>query len=183
MASYFRSLYSHSLLKDLIAPCRLNCATINRGTGTVVPDTCSSRPPPSRQRTSFVQESQGKPRYLQSLEFRRYRHTFHSSRFGHSPSMAVISSELAGPVPGHPVHKPTDINGGGLGKNSLLGTNAKNENLLVVSPYDEEPHLLDLRTLDAGSQILAKALVGLECLRADYATAPYVETFNVSASN
>jgi len=97
--------------------------------------------------------------------------------------MAVIPSELAGPVPGHQVHKPTDINGGGLGKKFLRGTNAKNENLLVVSPYDEEPHLLDLRTLDVGSQILAQALVGLECLRSDYATAPYVETFNVSTSN
>jgi hypothetical protein len=52
------------------------------------------------------------------------------------------------------------------------------EDLLVVSPYDELPHLLDLRTLDTANQLLAKALVGLKCLRVDYATAPYVETFN-----
>jgi hypothetical protein len=51
---------------------------------------------------------------------------------------------------------------------------------LVVSPYDEEPHLLDLRTLDIPNQLLAKALVGLACLRDDYATAPYVEIFNWS---
>ncbi|QSZ29882.1 hypothetical protein DSL72_004400 [Monilinia vaccinii-corymbosi] len=49
---------------------------------------------------------------------------------------------------------------------------------LVVSPYDEKPHLLDLETLDKPNQLLARALVGLKCLRADYATAPYIETFN-----
>lgn len=52
------------------------------------------------------------------------------------------------------------------------------KNLLVVSPYDEKPHLLDLRTLDVPNQLLAKALVILKCLREDYATAPYVEIFN-----
>lgn len=51
-------------------------------------------------------------------------------------------------------------------------------NFLVVSPYDERPHLLDLRTLDIPNQLLAKALVILKCLREDYATAPYVEIFN-----
>ncbi|TVY25797.1 UPF0643 protein [Lachnellula hyalina] len=56
--------------------------------------------------------------------------------------------------------------------------NGKNENLLIVSPYEEEPHLLDLRTLDSANQILAQALTGLKCLRSDYATAPYVEIFN-----
>ncbi|KAI9644926.1 hypothetical protein NHQ30_006960 [Ciborinia camelliae] len=49
---------------------------------------------------------------------------------------------------------------------------------LVVSPYDEKPHLLDLQTLDKPNQLLARALVGLKCLREDYATAPYIETFN-----
>ncbi|KAJ8058308.1 hypothetical protein OCU04_012500 [Sclerotinia nivalis] len=49
---------------------------------------------------------------------------------------------------------------------------------LVVSPYDEKPHLLDLETLDTPNQLLARALVGLKCLREDYATAPYIETFN-----
>lgn len=53
-------------------------------------------------------------------------------------------------------------------------------NLLIVSPYHELPHLLDLRTLDTANQLLAKALVRLECLRDDYATAPYTEIFNWS---
>ncbi|KAB8291134.1 hypothetical protein EYC80_009822 [Monilinia laxa] len=52
---------------------------------------------------------------------------------------------------------------------------------LVVSPYDEKPHLLDLETLDKPNQLLARALLGLKCLREDYATAPYVETFNWQA--
>lgn len=51
-------------------------------------------------------------------------------------------------------------------------------NLLQVSPYEEKPHLLDLETLDIPNQLLAKALVHLQALRHDYATAPYVETFN-----
>lgn len=62
----------------------------------------------------------------------------------------------------------------------LSSIGAKNDNLLVVSPYDEVEHLLDLRTVDTANQLLAKALVGLKCLRDDYATAPYVEIFNVS---
>lgn len=49
---------------------------------------------------------------------------------------------------------------------------------LVVSPYTEQDHLLDLDTLDAENRILATALLGLKCLRADYATAPYKDTFN-----
>lgn len=55
---------------------------------------------------------------------------------------------------------------------------SNDENFLVVSPYDELPHLLDLRTVDTANQLLAKALVGLKCLRGDYATAPYTEIFN-----
>jgi len=57
-------------------------------------------------------------------------------------------------------------------------THGKDQDLLIVSPYDEEPHLLDLRTLDTANQFLAKALTGLKCLRDDYATAPYIEIFN-----
>jgi len=56
----------------------------------------------------------------------------------------------------------------------------KDENFLVVSPYDEKPHLLDLRTLNTANQLLAKALVGLKCQRDDYATAPYPSIFNWS---
>ncbi|KAI0396398.1 hypothetical protein F5Y17DRAFT_119009 [Xylariaceae sp. FL0594] len=51
-------------------------------------------------------------------------------------------------------------------------------NLLTVSPYTDKEHLLDLRTLDMENAILAQALVHFKCLRADYATAPYADTFN-----
>ncbi|KAK3352837.1 hypothetical protein B0T25DRAFT_194973 [Lasiosphaeria hispida] len=49
---------------------------------------------------------------------------------------------------------------------------------LVVSPYTEQDHLLDLETLDVENQLLALSLAELECLRDDYATAPYLEIFN-----
>lgn len=49
---------------------------------------------------------------------------------------------------------------------------------VVASPYTEADHLLDLETLDAENQMLAEALVGLKCLRDDYATAAYADTFN-----
>lgn len=57
----------------------------------------------------------------------------------------------------------------------------QSENMLVVSPYDEEPHLLDLTTLDVSNQLLAKGLVGLKHIRDDFRTAPYVDSFNVSS--
>ncbi|KAI1819902.1 hypothetical protein F4861DRAFT_99340 [Xylaria intraflava] len=50
--------------------------------------------------------------------------------------------------------------------------------LLAISPYTERDHLLDLSTLDTENAILAEALVHLTCLRPDYATAPYIDTFN-----
>lgn len=49
---------------------------------------------------------------------------------------------------------------------------------IVMSPYVEQEHLLDLETLDVENQILAEALADMRCLREDYATAPYLETFN-----
>ncbi|KAM7189512.1 hypothetical protein V8F33_009990 [Rhypophila sp. PSN 637] len=49
---------------------------------------------------------------------------------------------------------------------------------LIVSPYIEQEHLLDLESLDVENQLLAIALTKLKCLRSDYATAPYLETFN-----
>ncbi|KAI1179371.1 hypothetical protein F4777DRAFT_473519 [Nemania sp. FL0916] len=55
------------------------------------------------------------------------------------------------------------------------------EDLLVISPYTERNHLLDLKSLDTECAILAQALVHLECLRPDYATAPYIDTFNWAA--
>ncbi|KAK0641988.1 hypothetical protein B0T16DRAFT_394178 [Cercophora newfieldiana] len=49
---------------------------------------------------------------------------------------------------------------------------------LVVSPYTEQEHLLDLETLDTENQLLALALVSLKCIREDYATGPYLGIFN-----
>ncbi|KAF2998363.1 hypothetical protein E8E14_005250 [Neopestalotiopsis sp. 37M] len=62
-------------------------------------------------------------------------------------------------------------------ENDELGHDDK-DNYLVVSPYTEKEHLLDLRTLDKENALLAKALVEFKSLRPDYATAPYTETFN-----
>ncbi|KAI0882991.1 uncharacterized protein GGS22DRAFT_190966 [Annulohypoxylon maeteangense] len=52
------------------------------------------------------------------------------------------------------------------------------EHFFVQSPYTEREHLLDLRTLDVENALLARALAGMRCLRSDYATSPYAETFN-----
>ncbi|KAK3902072.1 hypothetical protein C8A05DRAFT_15819 [Staphylotrichum tortipilum] len=49
---------------------------------------------------------------------------------------------------------------------------------LVVSPYHEQEHLLNLDSIDAENQLLALSLTKLRCLRADYATASYIESFN-----
>lgn len=57
-------------------------------------------------------------------------------------------------------------------------TSATKKEFLVVSPYLEEPHLLDLSTLDTANQLLAKALVDLKFIRDDHRTAPYVDSFN-----
>ncbi|KXJ91639.1 hypothetical protein Micbo1qcDRAFT_146513 [Microdochium bolleyi] len=53
-----------------------------------------------------------------------------------------------------------------------------NEDLLVVSPYTEREHLLNLKTLDAENALLARALVQMTNIRPDYATASYLESFN-----
>ncbi len=49
---------------------------------------------------------------------------------------------------------------------------------LVASPYESPEHLLDLRTLNRENQLLAQALARLQAVRADYATAGYIESFN-----
>lgn len=52
------------------------------------------------------------------------------------------------------------------------------DNLLVVSPYLTRPHLLDLHSLSKPVQLVSKALTLLKPTRADYATAPYLDSFN-----
>jgi hypothetical protein len=71
-------------------------------------------------------------------------------------------------------------------QNPILSSNVEaidHSRYLVVSPYDELPHLLDLEALDTANQLLSRALVEMKCLREDYATAPYIETFNVGYRN
>lgn len=52
------------------------------------------------------------------------------------------------------------------------------ERWLVQSPYTEREHQLDLETLDHENALLARALSGFQVLRPDYATAPYIDSFN-----
>jgi hypothetical protein len=52
--------------------------------------------------------------------------------------------------------------------------------LLIISPYIETPHLLDLSTVEPQAQLLAIALTVLKSVREDYATAPYGQIFNWS---
>jgi hypothetical protein len=55
---------------------------------------------------------------------------------------------------------------------------ATSDDLLIVSPYNEPLHLLDLKALDIPNRLLAKALTLLKPIRDDYATADYNESFN-----
>nr|XP_036579014.1 UPF0643 protein [Colletotrichum truncatum]KAF6786445.1 UPF0643 protein [Colletotrichum truncatum] len=52
------------------------------------------------------------------------------------------------------------------------------DRFLIHSPYTDPEHLLDLETLNDENALLARALSHLKCLREDYATADYVESFN-----
>ena len=60
------------------------------------------------------------------------------------------------------VHTPTD----------------SQEKYMVVSPYTSEDHLLDLNSVSLPNQLLAQALTSMDLVREDYATAPYIESFN-----
>ncbi|PFH61742.1 hypothetical protein XA68_16362 [Ophiocordyceps unilateralis] len=57
---------------------------------------------------------------------------------------------------------------------------AREGRFIVQSPYVEPAHQLDLDTLDHENKTLAKALGGLQAVRDDYATAPYIDSFNWS---
>lgn len=61
---------------------------------------------------------------------------------------------------------------------SLSDNIVKSDDRLIASPYNDPPHLLDLKTLDTPNRLLAKALTVLKPTRDDYATAPYAESFN-----
>lgn len=53
-----------------------------------------------------------------------------------------------------------------------------NDTRLISSPYNSEPHLLDLQTLDTQSRLLSLALASFKPIRDDYATAEYLDAFN-----
>jgi hypothetical protein len=61
-----------------------------------------------------------------------------------------------------------------------LSQAAGSRELLVISPYIETPHLLDLSTVEPQAQLLAIALAGLKSVREDYATVAYGQIFNWS---
>jgi len=63
------------------------------------------------------------------------------------------------------------------GKNAVQ---KPHRNLFAISPYTDDTHCLDLDTVPLQEKQLAKALAGLDALRADYATSPYADTFNWS---
>lgn len=61
------------------------------------------------------------------------------------------------------------------------GHTLPSNDLLITSPYNDPRHLLNLKTLDTANQLLAKALTIFQPIRADYATAPYLDSFNWQA--
>jgi hypothetical protein len=73
---------------------------------------------------------------------------------------------------------PTAVATGAKALAALQKPTMKQSRYLVVSPYSEQEHLLDLESLDIENQLLALSLTTMKCLRDDYATAPYIETFN-----
>ena len=129
---------------------------------------------PPRSRELSCSESKGRvPGHsrLQSLSFLKLNLRFPSAMAVHTSSHLDSESVTI-------QRAPTKLESTVTVHLSPPSSETSDENLLVVSPYDELPHLLDLRTVNTANQLLAKALVGLKCLRDDYATAPYVETFN-----
>ncbi|KAI9666591.1 MAG: hypothetical protein M1821_004527 [Bathelium mastoideum] len=52
------------------------------------------------------------------------------------------------------------------------------ENHIQASPYPDPQNLLDLRGLSTSNRLFALALTFLEPVRSDYATAPYLDSFN-----
>lgn len=59
-----------------------------------------------------------------------------------------------------------------------LPTSTYNDTRLISSPYNSEPHLLDLQTLDTQSRLVSLALASFKPIRDDYATAEYLDAFN-----
>lgn len=63
----------------------------------------------------------------------------------------------------------------------VLGSDADaldTQRYLVASPYTDPEHLLDLESLDTENQLLSEALQKMTAVTEEYATRPYVESFN-----
>ncbi|KAL4930182.1 uncharacterized protein BDV17DRAFT_260095 [Aspergillus undulatus] len=86
-------------------------------------------------------------------------------------ALSSISSKYE-PESESQLHPPSDPDN--------LGLTSTKPNHLVTSPYTTPEHQLDLSTLDTANRLLAQALTALTTTRPDYATAPYVESFNWS---
>lgn len=61
---------------------------------------------------------------------------------------------------------------------STRATTPESPSTIITSPYTEPEHQLDLSTLNPENALFARALQHLRCIRDDYATASYLESFN-----
>ena len=59
-----------------------------------------------------------------------------------------------------------------------FSTSIPRSHRLISSPYNDPDHLLDLRSLETQSRLLAQALSFLKPIRDDYATADFIVSFN-----
>ncbi|KFX88117.1 hypothetical protein V495_07370 [Pseudogymnoascus sp. VKM F-4514 (FW-929)] len=82
------------------------------------------------------------------------------------------------PVVAHIPVKPTAPAAAAVAPVEVSEPESTADTHLVISPYTDYLHLLDLRTVSSQEQLLAHALIKMKSLREDYATAPYIETFN-----
>ncbi|KAL8947837.1 MAG: hypothetical protein Q9222_005922 [Ikaeria aurantiellina] len=88
------------------------------------------------------------------------------------PSLTSTFIKAEAPVPAEPSY---------VEKNAALGKDVREtarEDLLVASPYTNRLHLLDLTTLTRSQTLLAKALTNLTPTTHQYATLPYISSFN-----
>ena len=88
--------------------------------------------------------------------------------------LADRDTNILSPKPAHPELAAPQM----MKKFSGLESSQVDENFLHASPYSDTGNLLDLRGLSTPSRFLALALTFLEPTRPDYATAPYLESFN-----
>ena len=73
---------------------------------------------------------------------------------------------------------PTVIDNFNRTISSRIKIRREEDHFLVVSPYEDFAHRLDLRSVSSECQLLAQALVKMEPTRTDYAIAPYAKAFN-----